>query len=141
VRDFDIEAVLVCDDIRVEKSNKHILIGVYSGDIVATIEGEGVAMLNLAFFIEIMPKTIGEHTLDVRVEMSDLGKVGEMLGLYANVKKLGSAVVPIGPVPVPISGEGLLTLSMRMNRGKWQKLRTKKVTILRPSPSPATPAT
>ena len=31
---YTVKSVLICDDIRQEKSNKHILIGVYNGEII-----------------------------------------------------------------------------------------------------------
>jgi hypothetical protein len=31
---YTVKSVLVCDDVRQEKSNKHILIGVYNGEII-----------------------------------------------------------------------------------------------------------
>jgi hypothetical protein len=64
--DFQCNAVLICDDVRKEISNKEILIGVYSGNIhVPTLP----AALLLSFWLEMTSKRKGPFEMTLRIQL------------------------------------------------------------------------
>ena len=63
--DFQCLAVLVCDDVRKEISNKEILIGVYSGNIQLPAMPTQIL---LSFWMEMISKKKGPYELTLRIQ-------------------------------------------------------------------------
>lgn len=59
---------VLCEDIRKEVSQKEILIGVYSGDIVTK---NYPAQLNLVYWLQHFTSTAGDHSFEVRLINQD----------------------------------------------------------------------
>jgi hypothetical protein len=65
VHSFTVGAVVFCDDVRKEVSNKEIIIGAYGGGIVVPMFP---VTIPLAVWMEITPKKLGHSELDIRLK-------------------------------------------------------------------------
>ncbi len=117
----EIGAVIICDDVRKENTNKDILIGVYSGDIILPSFPSELA---LAIWIELIPKQIGEHELEFRLSLA--GQQLATFMLKATVPKLGSSSTAIPGFRLGVAGETELLLEIREGHD-WRVLKRKKI--------------
>ena len=67
--ELSVNAVVICDDIRKEVTNKDILIGVYGGALVVQ---SFPAVISVAVWLELTPSSIGSHEIDIRLKSSVL---------------------------------------------------------------------
>ena len=116
----EILAVVVCDDIRKEITNKDILIGVYAADIVVPIFPVALA---LAFWIEINPKKCGHRELSFRV-VSQGNTVEFTIGMEISGSE--SFGLPVPALPVLVRSPGEIRLEVKDADG-WRLLKSKKV--------------
>ena len=120
----DFKNVVLCEDIRQEKNNKHILIGVYSGDLIFT---SFPAEVRLTFYIEYLPAATGHYDINFRL------RVGKKKILSFIVKAEVDDPLSIGVLPIPImmynfKEETILLLEVSVNESNWKQLITKKIT-------------
>ncbi len=123
--DYEISYVIVCDDARREITGKDILIGVYASSILVFALP---AQINVAFWMEVIPKKAGKLSMEFRVETpgknappqmkveAEVGKAGESFGMFTL------------PIPVAIVNEGELKLFTRqVGSEKWQMIKRIKL--------------
>ena len=123
--DFTIVSVIICDDIRTEQNGKHILIGVYGGDIVVS---ELPVTLPLAFWIEFLPKRAGEFRFDLRMEVPGSAPSLELNGIGATTTNLDPGSMVLAPRPYVIQAEGRLQLQLRSSSvGRWKTFKAKQI--------------
>ena len=114
-------AVILCDDIRREISNKDILIGVYSGDIVVP---SFPALINAAFWLEGIPETLGAHELQMRVYLRDKPPIEMKVSINVNMPGPFGLAVPTLQILVEEETEILFEF---LDGETWSTLKRKKV--------------
>ena len=116
---------ILCDDVRIEKNNKHILIGVYSGDIVVK---ELPAKLRLSFYLEFGASEIGDIPLEIRI--TGPGKrMGVMKAQFQSMEVGGPAILVSPQMEIPITEEGTIRVSAAIDKKKWRTILEKKITL------------
>lgn len=129
---------LLCEDIRQEKSNKYILIGVYSGDIlIANLP----ASIPLAFYLDGNVTKPGSHKLHLKLSGPGEGSATIQLGLDTK-KKNEPIVLPLPRLDVTMECEGVFTVEASDDGHTWTVIIKKQVTngenlwsLLRPTVS------
>ena len=136
-REPEINAVLVCDDIREEITHKLTLIGVYSGDLVVP---EFPSNFPLAFYVAMTANEPGEFALDLRIsppEAPDLRTIHVEFGVTAgaDTPTIGKAFAIFTPkIPIVVPAPGELVLSARWGkREKFRPVLRKKVILAPPA--------
>lgn len=121
-------SVLVCDDVRRDTSNKDILIGVYSADIIVS---QTPAWLTIALYVEYLPSELGEQKLTLRFGMVGAGLLGADIGI--NVTEVNPVALPIGGIQMLVQGETDFVIEASLDDKKtWQELKRKKIRIGQP---------
>jgi len=121
VGDLEIASVILCDDIRKEVTNKEILIGVYAGDIVIS---SFPAMAPLAFWIELIPHSVGKHDVILRLGVTDKKPIG--LRAILESGNLTPTSIALAGMQIQFDGECDLTLEVKSGE-EWHLLKRKKV--------------
>jgi hypothetical protein len=121
---FNIEAAVLCDEIRQEANGKHILIGVYNGVIVVV---DFPADLLVSWWIQVFPNKLGKFDLDIQL-MKD-GKdtlIKASVGFEMHIKDWAAMVLP--KIPLQIHGPGKLQLQLKeKSEAKWSIVQTFEV--------------
>lgn len=109
--------IVFCDDIREEKSNKHILIGVYGGEMNVAA---GPTSIPISIWIQLLDLPGGRHKFKVfprkiiGKQRSDLGLAeGEFEGPQG-----GSFAVLLPGLPIHIDSDCKMSVSMSLDGGK-----------------------
>jgi hypothetical protein len=118
----EILAVVVCDDIRKEITNKDILIGVYAADIVVSFFPAAIA---LAFWIEMNPKKIGHRELSFRL-VSQGNPIEFTVGMEISITE--SLGLPLPALPAFMQSPGEIRLEVKDGK-EWRLLKSKKVKL------------
>lgn len=134
-----IRSVILCDDIRQEKNNKHILIGVYGPSIrIAEIPGA----IPLAYFVQIEASkyNVGDEVsfeVEVRAVYSDNRKNNFLKG-GAKVTLIDDVIATLAIPILPAVFEDECEISLRIKeKGKrWVSVISTKV-VHDPSLRPA----
>lgn len=129
----------VCDDIRVEDSGKHMMIGIYTGNIRASVFPTTLRLCTwLSFEIkhdeDSTEPTIVETKIEVQLDDDDQ----EMKELTAAIRveqadpRIDKGYTEIIEVPqtgaeLRLPCEGELRILTRRKGGKWKQLLTKRV--------------
>jgi hypothetical protein len=118
---FEFSSVIFCDDIRKEVTNKDILIGVYTGDILV---GSFPAWINLSIWAEIFASEKGVEKFDLRLMVGDR----EPLLFKASMEfhQSGGAAFAIPGMQIHFEKEGDLALEIKEG-DQWRELKRKKV--------------
>lgn len=119
-----ISSVIICDDARREDNGKDILIGVYSGDIIVP---SFPAALGLSFWFEYSFDRPGVQDIKFRV-VTDRGT--ELFGVGFKVQVEGqnqSGSFSVGPVAIPMTDPGVLSVQMQQGEDDWSTLKSKIV--------------
>ncbi len=118
--DFNVGAVVACDDVRKEMTGKDLLIGVYPGKLNAAQIPGTVA---LAFWIEIQPNKIGSLELDLQVELPD-GSSPVNIGMKTDVIVQDSFSIFIPQIPYPVSIPGNIKLKIKSKADiEWKEIK------------------
>lgn len=133
----EIVTVLICDDVRKEVTNKDILIGVYTADIVIPVFP---AWINLAVWMEAIPKQTGDHKMVFRLGTSNRPRAELHMLLRVNDLK--------GPMGMALPGmqhliEEETEFVLELQEGtEWRVLKRKKIIkgevrlpVLHPTPA------
>jgi len=115
--------VLVCDDIRQEKSEKYILIGAYSGGIFLS---SFPATVPLAFYIEMRA---GTDAATFWFRMSGPGKGSAKMRIDYQKENPDEPVMTfVIPMQVLMEEAGTFKLEASLDQKKWTKILAKEVT-------------
>ncbi len=110
-----IKTFLVAEDVRQEKSNKYIVIGIFSGMIKVK---DMPARIPLAFFMEFYPVPLGQINIWLRLTLPQGDQVE--MNVLANVKDNSRAmVIPSPRFEVHIEQEGDLKIDVRFDDGEY----------------------
>lgn len=132
--DFQINTVVICDDIRREISHKDILVGVYGSEIVVH---SLPIQLQLAFWLELQVKKSGHFELFLQIEAPNSAPRFEF---RLNLEVLSNRL-PFGiftpQVNVPVEREGKLRLWTKSNEtAKYELIKTRNMRYEPPGSSP-----
>lgn len=106
---FKIAAVVLCDDVRVEQSNKHILIGVYNNAIV--VNGFP-AEIPVCWWIQILPERIGHFDMELQLVKDDKSTLLKAIFAFDAHATIWSAIT-LPKATLQLHGPGTLRLEMK----------------------------
>lgn len=122
-----IYSAILCDLVRIEDNGKHIIIGVYTGDILFT---KFPTTFRTTLWLEMEPWIQnGGMPFDIRLEAPGLKKPVVMDGEMKIADEDRALLVLLMPVTT-ITSPGEYTLSLRKRDGRWQKIISKAVELL-----------
>jgi hypothetical protein len=119
---FKIDAVVLCEQNRVEINQKIILLGVFSGDIVVA---EMPATLQISAYVQFSTSPMGEFKIDFKFVGPD--GVEAMVSAEATMAAIGPSAVPLPTVPLMCRKDGTVSLLMRVNGEDWHEILKRKV--------------
>lgn len=115
-------AVLICDDVRKENTNKDILIGVYGGHIVVA---QFPITLTLALYLEYYPVQRGEQELFLKVgvleQSTSIGRVGLSIGEDTPLS------IAITGIAIHVERPGELLIDVSNDRTIWTTIKRKQI--------------
>ena len=120
------ENAIICDEVRVEDTGKHIIIGVYSESIAVS---DFPANLLLSFWIQFYVDRDGEIDIELRI-LSNKKQVAHARGKLIINDYKNIVTSAFNGIPVKAKDEGALTFQMREKDRKW---KTFKKIVLRKS--------
>jgi hypothetical protein len=125
--------VILCEDIRQEKNNKFILIGVYLQEIIAA---KFPVVVGLTLWIQYASNVPGTVDTKFRVTFNGQKLVDGDIQIQTLDKKSGAFAIPKMPIRLNEPGE----LLFEMNFGKSWKTLKRMAVSLRDSPTLLPPA-
>jgi hypothetical protein len=121
---FKVSAVILCDDIRLEQNNKHILIGVYNGTIVVQ---DFPAEFPVCWWIQTLTNQTGKFEFDIRLikdEKDTLLRVQVEFEIHTK----GWAAMILPKVQLQLHGPGNLQLQMKTkSESDWITIQESEV--------------
>lgn len=121
---------LFCDDIREETSGKHILIGVYSGEMNVNA---GPAVVSLSVWVQIYGLAAGDRKIKFNARKQVGSQRIEIARIEAGVEVLeeGIAVgIPLTGMPLSVDSDCTVTVSMSCDAGEEVKIGSLTVKAL-----------
>jgi hypothetical protein len=119
-----VTAAILCDDVRKEAdTNKHILIGTYSGDI--QLNAPFPATMPLAIYFELVVPP-GHHDVDVRLSGPGKGS-GIIKAIIDQIGEQPMATLVVPRLEVFMEKAGIFAVDIRGNGGRWVNVMKKKV--------------
>ena len=117
--------VIVCDEVRIENTGKYIIIGAYSGNILAPAFPVGLV---LSIWSQFYADRNGEMNVELRV-LANKKEVTRGEGKFQidDYKELVTSV--FNGIPLQVQGEGMLTFQIREKNGRWKTF--KKISLLK----------
>jgi len=106
---FKVAAVVLCDDIRLEQNNKHILIGVYNGTILVQ---NFPAVFPVSWWMQVFSIETGSFELDIQL-VKDPADTLFRAGIKYEIQTNDWASISLPRVPLQIHGPGKLQLQMK----------------------------
>jgi hypothetical protein len=107
---FKVVSAVLCDDIRIEKNDKFLLIGVYAGTVIVP----GIpADLNVCWWIQIVPEEVGKIETDIQV-IKDDGSILLRARAAFEVHQKEWSALPIPKTPLRLQSEGNFKLQMKL---------------------------
>lgn len=106
---FKVESAVLCDEIRIEKNDKFLLIGVYTGTVIVQ---NFPAHINVSWWIQIFPEDVGKIETEVQVVKDD----GSVLvrgkaGIEVHRKEWAALAIP--KTPLHLQSAGTFKLQMK----------------------------
>lgn len=121
-----IKNAILCEDIRKEVSNKLILIGVYSGNILVT---KLPTNISLNYYFDTIVKTSGIHQIYIR--LSGPGKDSLVLGAGIDASEDNAHGAVTGPkMEVLLEREGTIKIAVSADKKSWKTVISKAVNIV-----------
>jgi hypothetical protein len=122
---FKVETVVVCDDVRQEKTGKLILIGVYLDNIgVAALPVE----MQLTWWLQVTGLEDYRGKFAIRLTNSQ-GGVLVRGDLEVSIQKNKRTFMGIEKMPVQIQAPGMLLLQFSVDEKEWETVRAIDVTL------------
>lgn len=126
---IEIINLVICDDVRTEAdSNKHILVGTYSGDFL--MPSIPATVLIASYFDCKVPD--GKHQLEIKYSGPGKGQAvfqAEIEHPHGG----GGATIVLQRIGVNFEKEGIFRISGRVPGGRWNRLVEKKVMLRGPT--------
>ena len=131
-------AAIVCDDIRHEKSNKEILIGVYSNELIIH---KKPARLRLSVFVLVDVLEIGETEFEIRLDGPDGPSENAIRGVLEgahNTSPRHRIGLPFKSFVITLASEGDLLVRFREPGKRWRTIAVLPVLIAKDAISVST---
>ena len=122
-------AAIVCDDIRQEKSNKDILIGVYSNELIIH---KKPARLRLSVFVLVDVLEIGETEFEIRLDGPDGPSENSIKGVFEGAQSTSSRHrigLPFKSFVIVLASDGDLLVRFREPGKRWRTIAVLPVRI------------
>lgn len=119
INGLEFTAVVMCDEVRREITNKDILIGAYAGHVVVT---EFPAQISAAFWMEVQPSRIGEFTIEFRIFLD--GKDPVSATMVGAVQALEAFGFFLSGLQILVEKESEIHLEA-LDGKKWKLLKRK----------------
>jgi hypothetical protein len=129
---FEIDTVVVCDDIRQENNGKWLLIGVYARDIVVA---NLPADLRLAIWLLVTPKQLGASTIKLRIVVGPHNASLVDAELQYDIKEISPTVFAMAGLPIQVRSEGPMKVEM-LPKGatEWVTIKLIQLNVARRRP-------
>lgn len=114
--------VVLCDDIRTERNNKLIMVGVYTADLLVP---KFPANMRLALYFTVQGAPAGQHEFEVRIIAT--GSNSGISGTVDVANPQDPIIVVTPPVPVVFPKAGKLKVDFKIGDSGWLKVVTKEV--------------
>lgn len=126
---------LICDQVRIEKNNKQIILGIYSGNVhLKSVPSD----LRLTAVIIGEASGNGEQTAHIRFSASPKegdGKTAMMeteVGIVSTENSNGGSeqvLLELPPMPIQVSGPMILSIEWSLDNEHWELLLKKDIEI------------
>ena len=123
-RNIIIGNAVLCEDIRQERSNKFILIGVFSSDML--IE-KLPCSVPLAFFLEAVVRKRGQTSLAIKLSGPGEGEF-VLRAVLTTTRDNENVSMPLPRAEVLLECEGTFRLAVSEDEANWTTVIEKKVT-------------
>ena len=123
-----IASVVLCDDIRVEDTRKHLLIGVYLNDVVVA---QFDAALVFRLWVQFSHDKDGDLFLEVRTKGTAIDESPLYRGVINIDKKDELATLRLPQMPIIVKREGEMEFQIRETGKRW---KTAKIISVRKGP-------
>jgi hypothetical protein len=128
-----IRSAIVCDFVRTEDTGKHILIGVYTGDIIFA---RFPATFSPTYWLDLKP-SVRDAEIEVEAKIDVPGAKKPIIGtLKMNVGQQDTGILVLSVPPIQITAPGKLQFSIRSKGERWTRALSKEVR-LKESASPS----
>ena len=108
---------IICDDVRVERNGKHIIIGVYSGDIVVS---ETPALVPIMLWLQIDDVGGDAEEYEFNGTMSGVEFVTGKFSVTTSPSP-SRATISLGHFPLKIERDGTLKFDIKpAKNGRWK---------------------
>ncbi len=115
-------AVILCDDIRREITNKDIIIGAYGGEVIVQTFP---AQMTFALYIEYFPNHQGEQKIFLKLNL--LGAGSALITVALDVKSNEPVILSLPGVRMQFPHEGELDISASVDQVVWSTIKHKKI--------------
>ncbi len=127
-------ALLLCDDVRKEVTQKEIYVGVFTHGVAVT-NVPAQLVLSVVFLFESV--AIGEVEIEIEFRDPDgnsMGKIGASIHITGVSKPMHFETMAISGliVRLPKAGDG--SVVVRQNNGEWEKVRGFDIQVLKTLP-------
>lgn len=123
---FSVKYAIVCDDIRKEDSGKFIFIGVYNENIIVP---SFPFNMTLAFWMSVIAHKEGEILCQWKIKHDKVGDLSMTDGKLSINKAGEESSIVLRKVPVQVPEEGILSLYVRENEGRWRNVKSIRVSL------------
>lgn len=114
---------VLCEDVRVESNGKHIVIGVYTGNVVVYALPSTV---QLTVWLCLEAKTPGHANVDVR-GYDPSGRIMFSGEMEIESRESETITTSLPKFAVQIEKEGSIRVQVRPNGGRWKTIINKDV--------------
>lgn len=124
---FELQSVILCDDIRREDNGKAFIIGVYSGDIVV----QSPANLGLSLWLQGRALK-GATSIAAQLKFAGEKDLASESSVPVDSLKLEPGddfIFAIGRIPINLHSNGYLTVQLKFGDSEWSEIIKKKVII------------
>jgi hypothetical protein len=131
MRTAKIVNAIICEDVRIERNGKQIIIGVYSSDIIVP---ETPALVPIMLWLQIDDVGREPEEYEFTGSMSDTDFVTGKFSVATGADS-GRATISLGQFPLTIEREGTLKFDVKpAKNGRWKTAISMDVK-LRPKPT------
>jgi hypothetical protein len=121
INNLEFTAVVMCDEVRRELTNKDIIIGAYAGYVLVT---EFPAQISAAFWMEAQPSKLGESRIQFRIFLD--GKEPVHATMMVVVHELEAFGIFLSGLQILVEAESEIHLEA-LDGDEWKLLKRKKI--------------